>query len=102
MVSAGSCLSSLSSRALGRLHPRWEPDAVTPLVRICGGGHERSWSLLRLTFVNRLIEVFRSEQGPCLHSPGSRPPCPSRSYTLGSPPPRESTSRERLLFRDLS
>src|ERR1700677_3845330 len=50
MVSTGSRLSSLSSRALGRLHPRWEPDAVTPLVRICGGGHERSWSLLRLVF----------------------------------------------------
>jgi hypothetical protein len=48
MVSAGSCLSSLSSRALGRLHPRWEPDAVTPPVRICGGGPERSRSLLRL------------------------------------------------------
>ncbi len=26
-----------------RHHPRQEPDAVMPPVRICGGGHERSW-----------------------------------------------------------
>ena len=38
LVPAGKGLSSLSSRALGRCHPRWEPDAVTPLVRLCGGG----------------------------------------------------------------
>jgi len=34
-------LSSLSSRAPRRHYPRWEPDAVTPLVRICGGGREQ-------------------------------------------------------------
>jgi len=28
------------SCAPGRSHPRWEPDAGTPPVRICGGGHE--------------------------------------------------------------
>ena len=38
----GSYLPPLSSRASGRPHPRWEPDAVMPLVRICGGGHEQS------------------------------------------------------------
>ncbi len=48
MAPTGSCLSSLSSRAPGRSYPRWEPDAVTPLVRICGGGHGRSRSILRL------------------------------------------------------
>ena len=29
--------------ALRRYHPRWEPDAVMPLVRICGGGYGRSY-----------------------------------------------------------
>ena len=33
---------------LGRHHPRWEPDAVMPLVRICGGGVQQWTSLLRL------------------------------------------------------
>src|SRR5262252_485140 len=55
MVSAGSGLPSLSSRALGRPHPRWEPDAVTPLVRIYGGGCERSRSLLRLLVRQRVV-----------------------------------------------
>jgi hypothetical protein len=34
LVPSGSRLSSLPSRAPRRLHLRWEPDAVTPLVRI--------------------------------------------------------------------
>lgn len=38
LASACSHLPSLSSRASSRHHPRWEPDAVVPLVRICGGG----------------------------------------------------------------
>ena len=47
---------------LRRHHPRWEPDAVMPLVRICGGGHERSWSLRRLFFQTG-IAVELAEQG---------------------------------------
>jgi hypothetical protein len=57
IVPTGWCLSSLSSRALGRRHPRWEPDAVTPLVRICGGGHEQSWSLLRLSQNQTILTI---------------------------------------------
>src|SRR5262249_53348672 len=30
-----------------RCYPRWEPDALVALVRICGGGREPSRSLLR-------------------------------------------------------
>jgi hypothetical protein len=37
LVSRGSYLSSLSATALGRCHPRWEPDALVAPVRICGG-----------------------------------------------------------------
>src|SRR5438445_7562433 len=37
--------ASLSQRALRRSHPRWEPYAVMPLVRICAGGGQR-WSSL--------------------------------------------------------
>src|SRR5207249_8635631 len=48
LAPARSHLPSLSERALRRHHPRQEPDAVTPPVRICGGGPERSGSLLRL------------------------------------------------------
>jgi hypothetical protein len=48
VASTRSHLSSLSPRALRRCHPRQEPDAVMPLVRICGGGYEQSSSLLRL------------------------------------------------------
>jgi len=40
-------LPSLSARALRRGDLRWEPDAVVPLVRICGGGAPRGASLLR-------------------------------------------------------
>jgi hypothetical protein len=47
LVSRGSYLSSLSATALGRCHPRWEPDALVAPVRICGGGREQSRSLLR-------------------------------------------------------
>ena len=42
LASARAHLPSLSARALRRHHPRQEPDAVMPLVRICGGGYERS------------------------------------------------------------
>jgi hypothetical protein len=38
----------LSPRSLGRHHPRWEPDAVMPLVRICEGGGQQCSSLLQL------------------------------------------------------
>ena len=38
LASAAPHLSSLSTRAPGRHYPRWEPDAVMPHVRICGGG----------------------------------------------------------------
>src|SRR6266436_2063250 len=41
-------LSSLSPATHGRPHLRQEPDAGIPLVRIRGGGHERSSFLLRL------------------------------------------------------
>ena len=40
-------LSPLALHALRRDDPRWEPDAVTPHVRICGGGRERSRFLLQ-------------------------------------------------------
>ncbi len=49
VASARAHLSSLSPRAPGRHHPRWEPDAVMPLVRICGGGVQRWAFLLQLT-----------------------------------------------------
>src|SRR2546422_5136489 len=42
-------LSSLSPEATWRHHLRQEPDAVMPLVRICGGGYEQSSSLLQLS-----------------------------------------------------
>src|SRR5882762_1704355 len=48
LVAFAFCLSSLSSAAHGRCYLRQEPDAGNPLVRIRGGGHEQSWSLLRL------------------------------------------------------
>jgi hypothetical protein len=54
VASAGFGLSALSAGASRRPHPRWEPDAVVPLVRICGGGRERSWSLLRLYLENNI------------------------------------------------
>ena len=41
-------LSSLSRPATCRHHPRQEPDAVMPPVRICGGGRGRPRFLLRL------------------------------------------------------
>jgi len=41
-------LPSLSGGAPTRHDPRPEPDAVAPLVQIYGGGHEQSWSPLRL------------------------------------------------------
>jgi hypothetical protein len=41
-------LSSLSPAPYGRHYLRQEPDAGIPLVRIRGGGYERSRSLLRL------------------------------------------------------
>src|SRR6266436_3998122 len=41
-------LSSLSPATHGRPHLRQEPDAGIPLVRIRGGGYERSSFLLRL------------------------------------------------------
>ena len=47
MDSAGPHLSSVSARAVWRRHPRWEPDAVTLHVRICGGGGGQPPSLLR-------------------------------------------------------
>src|SRR5881628_2129900 len=40
-------LPSLYTRASGRRHPRWEPDAVIPLVRIGAGGAGRPASLPR-------------------------------------------------------
>src|SRR3989442_11045685 len=40
-------LSSLSVRAPGRRHPRWEPDAGIPHVRICAGGAGEPASLPR-------------------------------------------------------
>jgi hypothetical protein len=52
VASDGFNQSSLFACASRRFDPRWEPDAVAPLVRICGGGQEQSWSLLRLTRSN--------------------------------------------------
>src|SRR5206468_4306593 len=48
VASTRAYLSPLSPRPLRRCHPRQEPDAVMPHVRICGGGYEQSSSLLRL------------------------------------------------------
>src|SRR5271167_2737333 len=47
LVASAYCLSSLSPAPHGRYYLRQEPDAVVPLVRICGGGREQSRSLLR-------------------------------------------------------
>src|SRR5439155_5708398 len=49
VASTRAYLSPLSPRPLRRCHPRQEPDAVMPHVRICGGGYEQSSSLLRLS-----------------------------------------------------
>src|SRR5271167_1594899 len=49
LVASAYCLSSLSPAPHGRYYLRQEPDAVVPLVRICGGGREQSRSLLRLS-----------------------------------------------------
>src|SRR5439155_10521774 len=38
VASTRTYLPSLSPRPLRRCHPRQEPDAVMPHVRICGGG----------------------------------------------------------------
>ena len=47
MVADPAHLPSVPARALRRRDPRWEPDAVVPLVRICGGGVSREAALLR-------------------------------------------------------
>ena len=44
---AGTSGRRESSRAARRRHPRWEPDAVIPHVRICAGGAGRPVSLPR-------------------------------------------------------
>ena len=49
VASTRTYLPSLSPRPLRRCHPRQEPDAVMPHVRICGGAYEQSSSLLRLS-----------------------------------------------------
>src|SRR4029077_11503744 len=50
-------LSSLSPAPSGRHYQRQEPDAGISLVRIRGGGYERSRSLLRLKFCYRTMRA---------------------------------------------
>src|SRR5712671_1945888 len=50
LAATAFCLSSLSPASHGRHHLRQEPDAGIPLVRIRGGGYERSSFLLRLPY----------------------------------------------------
>ena len=47
LAASAAHLPALSLRAPRRRHPRWEPDAVVPLVRICAGGAGRPASLPR-------------------------------------------------------
>src|SRR5690606_18986883 len=48
MVASRSRVPPLSPEATWRHYLRQEPDAGKPLVRICAGGYEQSWFLLRL------------------------------------------------------
>src|SRR5438445_1833841 len=73
VASSRTYLPSLSPRPLRRCHPRQEPDAVMPHVRICGGAYEQSSSLLRLSSsTGRAL----SGAGRAPPPPASRPPCP--------------------------
>src|SRR5690606_41117133 len=47
MVASRSRVPPLSPEATWRHYLRQEPDAGKPLVRICAGGYEQSWFLLR-------------------------------------------------------
>src|SRR5207247_2362445 len=58
LASDPTYLSSLSDRALHRHHPRQEPDAVMPHVRIRGGGGQRWSFLLRLLLERRMLEIL--------------------------------------------
>ena len=61
-------LSSLSPVPYGRHYLRQEPDAGIPLVRIRGGGYERSRSLLRLqSCLTRDLPQFDSFCGAMGH-----------------------------------
>ena len=66
LVPVGSRLSSLSSRALGRSYPRWEPDAVTPLVPICGGVMSDHGPYSDFVLINR--KISRGNSGFCFVS----------------------------------
>src|SRR5271167_122084 len=74
LVASAYCLSSLSPAPHGRYYLRQEPDAVVPLVRICGGGREQSRSLLRLACYSKKLSA-------CIRSPRSR----SGGRTLNAP-----------------
>jgi hypothetical protein len=53
LIAPTAHLTPLSTTAPWRHHLRPEPDAVIPLVRICGGGREQSRSLLRRLSMTR-------------------------------------------------
>src|SRR5437667_7663 len=65
VASTRAYLSPLSPRPLRRCHPRQEPDAVMPHVRICGGGYEQSSSLLRPTTVPGGVTGFAGADRLC-------------------------------------
>ena len=69
VASARAYLSSVPAHAPWRYHPRWEPDAVMPHVRICGGGHERSWSLRRLFFPTGIAVELTEQSIPIFFGP---------------------------------
>jgi len=59
--SSPSNLSSTSFRATAGHHLRWEPDAVVPHVRICGGGRGQPRFLLRRAPVKTGEAVWMKE-----------------------------------------
>src|SRR5271167_2942660 len=73
LVASAYCLSSLSPAPHGRYYLRQEPDAVVPLVRICGGGREQSRSLLRLN-----LKIWNKPAG--LVAPTGLEPAPPALY----------------------
>src|SRR3954469_4791251 len=79
---------------LRRYYLRWEPDAVTPPVRICGGGRERSRFLLRPSGSEYSLEAPGCEWvGPTSRPAAPRAPSSHRPSTRLARESRSSAAR---------
>src|SRR5690606_18576646 len=78
MVASRSRVPPLSPEATWRHYLRQEPDAGKPLVRICAGGYEQSWFLLRL--VRSVVAAAASNRRENTRRTAHR-----RTETSGSP-----------------